>query len=78
MSRNDTVALSNYGTDSLIADVNSIKKKLGVNDKAEFNTITSILRYIKQLQISNDMTQRVESLWRRVLKTSYYTHLRQE
>ena len=73
------MALSNYGTDSLIPDENSIGKKLGHNDnKAEFNTITSILRYVKQLQISNEMTQRVESLWRRVLKTSYYTHLRQE
>ena len=73
------MALSNFGTDPLIPDESAIGKKLGhLDNKAEFNTLSSILRHVKHLQISNDLTQRVESLWRLALKTSYYTHLRQE
>ena len=59
----------------MIGDDKTIRNILGKEDKMAENTVSAILRFINQMQVPTSTQERAIQLWRKILKSSFYTHL---
>ena len=59
----------------MIGDDKTIKNILGKEEKVADNTISAILRFIKTMQVPASTQDRANQIWRKIVKSSFYSHL---
>ena len=73
-SRTECIQISDLGTGELVGDDKSLRKVLGTNHMAD-NLVSAMLRHIINMQVSKSLEDRSRQLWRKILKSSFYSHL---
>ena len=63
------------GSEELVGDDKTLRNVLGESEKMSDNTVSAMLRHIINMQVSKSLEDRSRQLWRKILKSSFYSHL---
>ena len=67
--------MTDLGTGPMIGDDKTIRNMLGQHDRMGDNLVSSILRKIKQMPVPNNIQERANQIWRKIVKSSFCTHI---
>ena len=59
----------------MVGDDKNLRTILGKEEKVADNLISGILRYIKQMEVPTSTQERANQIWRKIVKSSFYSHL---
>ena len=67
--------MADLGTGPMIGDDKTLRNMLGQHDRMSDNLVSSILRKIKQMSVPNNIQERSNQIWRKIVKSSFATHI---
>ena len=74
-SRTECIQINDLGSEELVGDDKTLRNVLGETEKMAHNTVSAMLRHIINMQVSKSLEDRSRQLWRKILKSSFYSHL---